>query len=64
MLERMKNLSFKNLKYLEIFFVQISSIFSIDLTLDPDSDPSLIDVDETGRKTFHENSLSTTRKFD
>lgn len=64
MLERMKNLSFKNLKYLEIFFVQISSIFSIDLTLDPDSDPSLIDVDETGRKTLHENSLSTTRKFD
>lgn len=34
MLERMKNLSFKNLKYLEIFFVQISSIFSKDLTLD------------------------------
>lgn len=57
----MKNLLFKNLKYISRFseisceFRRIRESFA----LDPDSDPSLIDVDETGRKTLHENSLST-----
>lgn len=61
----MKNL-FKNfLDILRLFKIscKFRHKFSKD-TLDPDFDPSLIDVDETGRKTLHENSLSTTRKFD
>jgi len=64
MLEIMKNLLFKHFFNI-LRFSKISCKFRLILKrFTPDSDSSLIDVDETGHKTLHENSLNMIRKFD
>jgi len=64
MLERIKNLLFKHFFNILRFSKILCKFCLILKRFTPDSDSSLIDVDETSRKTLHENFLSMIRKFD